>query len=457
MAFESSHRDTLCHVGLYLVAVKQCKTSVEKDVAECRRKKKNLEGEGLAPEERAVPPPPELPMLLPGPQPFLQHTLLPSDQNGDGNDSKASHSSGVSALFETRSSKVNMTPSSIPPRLLAPPQREDEEREAFIALDPSGFFIRHPPKPHNLDSYITHDDDLFQTIHMGAAVVDPEKWRLVVTGLAQRSFTLDLETIRSMPRKTIVSFHECFGSPVKPATEALWRVGNVKWTGVPLKHILYLAQPLSTATYVWSEGLDRGEFFGVKADRYQKDLPIAKAMSEEVLLAYEINGQLLSKERGGPLRLIVPGWFGTNSTKWISKIELREHRAAGPYVTTFYNESDPEGPEGALRPVWRVEVNSLISRPIPESTMQGPDVMIEGWAWHEKPVVRVDLSVDEGSQWRATKLESRVDFSWQRFHCEMQLQPGEYTILARATSADGKVQPLKGRRNHCHSVKFTVV
>lgn len=348
-------------------------------------------------------------------------------------------------------------PSSPIPKLLEPPQREDEEREAFIALDPSGFFIRHPPKPHNLDTFITHDDDLFQTIHMGAAVVDPEKWRLVVTGLVQRPFTLDLNTIKSMPRKTIVSFHECFGSPVKPATEALWRVGNVKWTGVPLKHILHLAQPLSTATYVWSEGLDRGEFFGVKADRYQKDLPIAKAMSEEVLLAYEINGKLLSKERGGPLRLIVPGWFGTNSTKWISKIELRAHRATGPYVTTFYNEPDPEGPKGAVRPVWRVEVNSLISRPIPESTLQGPDVMIEGWTWHESPVARVELSVDEGSQWQVTKLESRVDFSWQRFQCVIQLQPGEHTVLAMATSADGKVQPLKGRRNHCHSVKFTVV
>lgn len=346
---------------------------------------------------------------------------------------------------------------SFTPKLLKAPDQDDEEREAFIALDPAGFTIRHPPKPHRLHDFITSDDELFQTIHMGAAVVDQQAWKLVVTGLVQNPFALDLETLKQLPSKTITSFHECFGSPVKPATHALWRVGNVQWTGIPLKDILRLAEPLSSASFVWSEGLDRGEFSGVKADRYQKDLPIAKAMNEEVLLAYEINGKPLDKERGGPVRLVVPGWFGTNSTKWISKISLQDRRASGPYTTTFYNEPSPNGPPGKTRPVWQVDVNSLIFRPEPGSVVQGPCVKIGGWAWHEEAVKSVEISLDEGQSWTAVSLEPRVDFSWQNFHTELRLRPGHYKVFARAKSAQGDAQPLGGRRNHCHSVEFDVV
>jgi DMSO/TMAO reductase YedYZ molybdopterin-dependent catalytic subunit len=338
-------------------------------------------------------------------------------------------------------------------KILQPPQN-DEERSAFVKLEPSGFFIRHPPKPHMLDNYITPDDQLFQTIHMGATVVDQEKWLLVVDGLVQKPFALTFDMLRKMPSRTVTSFHECYGSPLKPATTALWRVGNVQWTGVPLRTVLKMAKPLSAASFVWSDGLDRGEFAGVKADRYQKDLPIAKAMRDEVLLAYEINGKPLSKERGGPVRLVVPGLFGTNSTKWISKISLQDHRAAGPYTTRFYNEPDPAGPEGASRPVWEVEPNSMIVRPQPDEKVEGPDIQIEGWAWHHEPVETVQVSVDQGESWQKAHVAERVDFSWQKFSLGLQLEPGQYTIISRAVSGDGTMQPLSGRRNHCHSVSF---
>lgn len=334
--------------------------------------------------------------------------------------------------------------------------QEDEERLAFTALDPTGFFVRHPPKPCDLDTFITPDDKLFQTIHMGAAVVHPGRWKLVVDGLVRKSFALDLDMLRQMPKATVTSFHECFGSPVKPATHALWRIGNVSWTGVCLKVILGIAQPLPESRFVWSEGLDRGTFFGVTADRYQKDLPLSKAMCNEVLLAYEMNGQPLSKERGGPVRLVVPGWFGTNSTKWISKLTLQQHRAKGPYTTAFYNEPDPTSLTGATRPVWQVEVNSMITTPKPGAIVTAAPLRVEGWTWHEQPVSMVELSLDDGLTWQVVSTESREDFSWQRFHHQIDLEPGCYTLYARATDVDGGAQPLSGRRNHCHSVAFTV-
>lgn len=340
---------------------------------------------------------------------------------------------------------------------LLPLPESDNERAAFVKLEPSGFFIRHPPKPHMLYEYITPDDRLFQTIHMGAAAVDQEKWLLVVDGLVQHPFSLTFDMLQKLPSRTVTTFHECYGSPLRPATTALWRVGNVQWTGVPLRAILEIAVPLPTASFVWSDGLDRGEFAGVKADRYQKDLPIAKAMSDEVLLAYEINGKSLSKERGGPVRLVVPGWFGTNSTKWLSKISLQDHRATGPYTTTFYNEPDPASPEGNLRPVWTVEPNSMIVKPQPEEKIDGPSVLVEGWAWHHEPIESVRLSVDGGKSWKEADVGERVDFSWQKFSLILHLECGQHNVIARAVAGGGAMQPLSGRRNHCHAVSFEVV
>ena len=222
-----------------------------------------------------------------------------------------------------------------------------------------------------------------------------------------------------------------------------------------MKEILKLTRPLPAANFVWSEGLDRGVFGGVEADRYQKDLLLEKAMSDEVLLAYKMNGQPLTKERGGPVRLVVPGWFGTNSTKWLSKITLQDRRATGPYTTTFYNEDDPVHP-GMRRPVWMIEPNSMIVSPAPDTEMEGPNVTIEGRAWSHDGIRAVRITSDDGQTWTDAHVPARHEFEWQKFSATLTLKPGSYTLVAQATSNQGLVQPLRGRRNHCHSVLIKV-
>ncbi|KAJ6093876.1 sulfite reductase [Penicillium canescens] len=244
----------------------------------------------------------------------------------------------------------------------------DSERKSLVNIQPKGFFIRHPPKPHELKETLTPEACLFQTIHMGAAVVDASSWKLVVDGLVERPFSINLRQLRQMAHKSVISFHECYGSPLAVPTKNVWRIGNVQWSGVPLRYLLAIARPdLTRGSFVWSDGLDSGTFAGVSADRYQKDLPIEKALSPEVLVAYEMNGHPLGKERGGPVRLVVPGWFGTNSTKWLCRLSVQETRSPGPFTTVFYNELDPADLAGLRkRPVWRVEPNSMIVRPRPK-------------------------------------------------------------------------------------------
>lgn len=330
----------------------------------------------------------------------------------------------------------------------------DRERRALVSQMP-GFHIRPPPKPHHLSEFITAEEDLFQTVHMGVAEVDKQKWLLVVDGLVERPFALTFAQLLALPSAEVTSFHECFGSPLTAPMTALWRVGNVTWTGVPLRTLLLYARPLPSAGYVWSEGLDSGVFAGVYADRYQKDLPLGKALCSEVLVAFKINGQLLSGERGGPVRLVVPGWFGTNSTKWLSKLTLREGRAPGPYTTRFYNIDDPSHVDRRMRPVWEVDVNSMIVRPAPGAFTE-TRFTVEGWSWSHDGVVKVEVSSDGGKSWKGSDLVPRIDFSWQRFSLQMDLLPGCYVLMARATSKEGKRQALSGWRNHAHSIRVIV-
>lgn len=338
----------------------------------------------------------------------------------------------------------------------------ESERKALAAIDPRGFFIRHPPKPHELDTDLTDESQLFQTIHMGSAVVDEQKWQLVIDGLVERPFSISFAQLKSMPCQAITSFHECYGSPVAPPVHALWRIGNVKWTGVRLADLLRLARPRAEATHVWSQGLESGSFAGISADRYEKDLTVEKALSPEVLIAYEMNCEPLSKNRGGPVRLIVPGWFGTNSTKWLCRLLLQDHRAMGPFTTNFYNEIDPTDSTGQrMRPVWTVEPNSMIVRPRPGEVLQGPEIEIWGRAWGCEEIIKVDVSIDAGENWvspSATRLTSRKEFEWQLFKSKVTIaKPGKYKFVVRATDKAGISQPLTGRRNHVHGVDVKVL
>jgi DMSO/TMAO reductase YedYZ molybdopterin-dependent catalytic subunit len=295
---------------------------------------------------------------------------------------------------------------------------------------------------------------------MGAAVVDETCYKLVIDGLVQRAISITLDELRLLPQTTITAFHECYGSPLKPPIEACGRIGNVRWTGVRLSHLLCTAGLGDTAqaSFVWSEGLDRGTFSGIEADRYQKDVPLRKALQPEVLVAYIINDEPLSKERGGPVRLVVPGYFGTNSTKWLCRLSVQAERAPGPYTTTFYNEQDPHDPLGTkMRPVWNVEVNSIITTPKPGDILRSPYITVQGWAWSDDGVEKVEVSSDNGQVWSAGSVAERHEYGWQRFEVKLKAaQNGHCRILAKATARSGAQQPLTGRRNHVHHVDVEV-
>ncbi|MCQ1839128.1 molybdopterin-dependent oxidoreductase [Neorhizobium galegae] len=315
-----------------------------------------------------------------------------------------------------------------------------------------GFSFQGPVEGvHALNSWITAEDDLFLVTHMGFLEIDPNHWHLDIDGLVGNPVKLRLADLLAMPQREYMSFHECAGSPLAP-TIAKRRIGNVVWKGVPLSLVLERAKISSDASYVWTSGLEWGSYAEVE-EPYQKDLPIAKALAEEVLLALEINGRPLSMERGGPVRLVVPGWYGTNSVKWLGSITAADRRSRSAYTTRFYNGHTAWG----VRPVWHVAPESVIVSPSPSDILSADmPTTIWGWAWGDNQISSVEVSVDGGGSWQAATVGPREDRSWQRFELSWSPRAGQHLLICQCTNEVGERQPLADARNAMHSVEINV-
>jgi DMSO/TMAO reductase YedYZ molybdopterin-dependent catalytic subunit len=335
--------------------------------------------------------------------------------------------------------------------------RDESTTVIRAKLDPHRFFRRLPLAPHDLKDRLTRVADAIVLCHLGVPRLARDDWSLTVDGLVQRPAVLGFADLTQFEKVTLASVHQCAGSPLAP-NEPTQRVCNVTWGGARLADILALCKPLPSARFVWSTGVDYGSFGGVSVDSYVKDLPVERAQSD-VLLAYEMNGQPLAPEHGFPVRLIVPGFYGTNSVKWLTRLTLAEHRAGGPFTTRWYNDPVDETGDstGALTtPVWAIAPQSVIVAPAPDSSIAGfRATEIWGWAWADGGVTKVDIGID--GSWAPAALEPPSGRAWQRFSFSwVPNKPGDAVLASRATNTSGECQPEVGRRNAIYSVRVNV-
>jgi DMSO/TMAO reductase YedYZ molybdopterin-dependent catalytic subunit len=214
-------------------------------------------------------------------------------------------------------------------------------------------------------------------------------------------------------------------------------LGTAVWKGVPLAKVLARAGLRPDVVEVLIEGAD-----GEGRKRFARSLPMSKALHPDTLLALEMNGAPLTRSHGAPVRLIVPGWYGMASVKWVSRIEALTEPFEGHYQREryVYDLSDGRAPE----PVTRMRVKSMITSP-EEGTRVAPGrVVVQGMAWSgERRVVQVELAVDGGESWRqATLLEAPRPSAWVRWAFTWEnAAPGRHTLRARATDEAGETQP----------------
>lgn len=327
-------------------------------------------------------------------------------------------------------------------------------------LDPSGIVRRIPLQPHQLTEAVTPTQQVFVLAHLGVPHVDPATWTLEIDGLVRRQRSYTLSDLKRYPKREIQSFHECAGNPLAPHIAAR-RIANVIWGGVDLRTLLDETGVDGTATYLWSHGVDHGAFEGVDCESYIKDLPLSRVDAGDVLVAYELNGQQLSVEHGFPVRLFIPGWYGTNSVKWLYRMTLADRRADALFTTILYNDvvAAPDGNSTpSTKPVWDIPPESVIVSPAPDEGLQmGRAVEIWGRAWAPSGIRTVEISVDDGRTWQATTVEAREQWSWQRFSCWWcPTEAGVVRLACRAVDLEGATQPQSGARNEIHAVAVTV-
>lgn len=306
---------------------------------------------------------------------------------------------------------------------------------------------------------ITPSSEVFVLAHFGVPRIEQEKWKLHISGMVDRPCTLTFQDLQKFPKHEIESFIKCAGFPQNHRI-ATRNASNARWAGASLLDVMESAGLRPEAAFLWLYAPDRGCYAEWSADSYVKDIPVERVRAGDVLLAYELNGEPLSPEHGFPVRLFVPGFYGTNSVKWLCHIRAASERATGVFASELYNDPvlhEDGTPTTATTPVWEVPPEALIVYPAANSVVPRGKICVSGWCWGTTAIDFVEISTDQGSTWLRATVEPRHQMSWQRFAAEVELEKtGDLVLSARATDLNGVTQPDREARNSVHAIRITV-
>lgn len=312
---------------------------------------------------------------------------------------------------------------------------------------------RAPLAEHSL----TPVDRFYVRNHGAVPQIDAASWRLRVSGLVDAELQLSLDDLRAgdLARHEVAVTLQCAGNrragliavrdipdqePWGPGA-----TGTATWGGVALAEVLALAGPGASAAHVALVGSDRAEDaeppqpFGVS-------IPLEKALRSEVLLAFEMNGEPLPAVHGGPVRVVVPGYIGARSVKWVERIELRAEPWDGWFQEVVYRllEPDQEAAPGRGLALGVAALNAEVLVPEDGARLAPGIVELHGYAFAggERHVARVDVSADGGTTWQAARLRYDLGrWAWRLWHAQLDLAPGEHELVVRAWDSAAASQP----------------
>lgn len=316
-----------------------------------------------------------------------------------------------------------------------------------------------PPARVLAESALTPLDAFYVRNHGPIPRIDLALWRLRVSGLVGRELELTLEDLtRRFPVHEIAATLQCAGNRRAGLTavreipgEAPWEAcatGTAVWRGVALRDVLMAASLRPEAQHIALLGADVSE----EADppqRFGASIARHKALAEEVLLVWEMNGEPLPAIHGAPLRAVVPGYIGARSVKWLEHITAQREASDNYFQARAYRLLDPDAdpnhtPPGAGTALGAVAVNADILLPANRSTVAAGPLELVGYAFagDDRRIIRVDVSTDEGRRWQqAELLDQPSPWAWCRWRAEVTLRRGRHRIVARAWDSAAATQP----------------
>ena len=312
-----------------------------------------------------------------------------------------------------------------------------------------------------LDPFITPIEHFYVRCHLPVpAGTDAPGWSLRVEGEVGGPLALGVAELRAMPPVTTTVTLECAGNGraffTPPVAGIQWKkgaVGTARWTGARLADVLKRAGLKESGRFVHMSGADRP--LGTMPP-FVRQVPVAKAMHPDTVIAYEMNGQPIPPVHGGPLRAIIPGWEGAYSMKWLNRLMVSASESDSFWVATAYRYPVTRvGPGAAVDakdmvPLTGLVVKSLITTPLEAASLAAGSIAVGGFAWAgEADIARVEVSTDHGETWEPARLVGEAQrFAWRRFEFRFDAKrPGSYLILSRATDANGDVQPAVSHWN----------
>jgi len=297
---------------------------------------------------------------------------------------------------------------------------------------------------HEQKGIITPSGLHFTRTHNGVAHVDPNKWRLMIHGLVEKTIVLTLDQLKKYPNESVIHFMEC---PSNGAAE--WKgpqfnsvqfvrgmMSCTEWTGVRLKTILDDLGLKPTAKWMLAEGSDGSEM--------SRTVPVEKVL-DDAMIVWGQNGEALRDEQGYPARLFLPGWEANLCVKWLKRLEFGDKPWYAKEETSKYTALTASG--RAIQHFYALETNSIIISPCPEKPWtdlkKGEMIEIEGLAWSGYGTIRgVDISFDGGKNWVEASLKGLVlPKSWTKFSYMYKYEGKPLLLQSRSYDDTGDVQP----------------
>jgi DMSO/TMAO reductase YedYZ molybdopterin-dependent catalytic subunit len=309
-----------------------------------------------------------------------------------------------------------------------------------------------------LTSWATPNDEFYAFHQTTTQQVDPNTFRLKISGFVERPRELTLAEIMARPdRRELPVTLECSGNSTR-ATRMSGLLSNGVWTGVGLASILKECGVKSEAREVVFLGLDMEKEKKAAAGNQEFEMPhgrsmhVQDALNPEAMLAFSLNGQPLPAEQGFPLRLILPGWYGMTQIKWLGRIHVLDRRYEGEHMTRNYLAvravDTPDGPLWLDTSISKTNMKSVVARMTKRRAGSDWEFRITGPAWGgQVPIAHVDVQIDDGAWQRAALEPSRGQYAWRLWSLSVKnLAPGPHKVHSRATDANGKMQPTGPER-----------